>query len=96
MQKRVFELLSTQMRIRNCLDDIKEQLGSKYYKKIEEEFQVQIRGWMPKYKGPVTFIEFLSYVNDNNDSLEIKEQCYQGLDTYLKKKSKAEVQELIE
>ena len=96
MQKRFNELLNAQMRIRKCLEDIKEQQGSKYYKKIEEEFQVQIRGWMPKYKGHVTFLELLTYINEDNIILELKEQSYQALDTYLQKKLKYEQQEFIQ
>ena len=48
MQKRFNELLNTQMKVKKCLEDIKEQQGARFYKKIEEEFQVQIKEWFPK------------------------------------------------
>ncbi len=95
MQKRFNDLLIIQMKIRKCLDDIKEQQGARYYKKIEEEFQVPIRGWMPKNKGDDTFLALLSYISEENISLDVKEQSYQALDTYLQKKFKTELQEVI-
>jgi hypothetical protein len=67
------------MRVKMCLDDIKEQQGARFYKKIEEQFQVQIKDWMPKYKAHVSFIELLNNANDEKVSLENKEEIYQAL-----------------
>ena len=71
------------MRIRKCLDDIKELQGARYYKKIEDEFQVQVKDWIPKYKGHDSFVELLNFANDEKVSLEMKEQSYQALETFL-------------
>ena len=76
-------MLNTQMRVKRCLDDIKEQHGARFYKKIEEEFQAQIKDWMARYKAHVSFVELLHTTNEENVSLEVKEQIYQGLETYL-------------
>ena len=84
------------MRIRKCLDDIKEQQGARFYKKIEEEFQVQVKDWMPKYKGHVSFIELLNYANDEKVTLDNKELIFLAVDSYLQKKFKIELQEVIE
>jgi transcriptional regulator of aromatic amino acid metabolism len=83
MEKKFNELLNTQVRIRKCFEEIKEQQGARFFKKIEEEFQVQIKDWMPKYKAHVSFAELLNYANDEKLSLEIKEQIYLALEGYL-------------
>ena len=83
MQKRFNDLLNTQMRIRKCLDDIKDQQGARFYKKIEEEFQVQVKDWLAKYKGHVSFIDLLNYVNDEKVTLDNKELIFRAVDYYL-------------
>jgi hypothetical protein len=71
------------MRIKKCLDDIKEQLGTRFYKKIEEEFQPIVKGWFKISKGHVSFVELLNKINEEAVSLEIKENIYQVTDSYL-------------
>ena len=83
MQKRFNELLNTQMRIKKCLDDIKEQLGTRFYNKIEEEFQPKVKGWFKIYQGHISFLALLNKINDEAVSLEIKEQIYQAIDSYI-------------
>jgi hypothetical protein len=64
------------MRIRKCLDDIKEQQGSKFFNNIEKEYQAQIKDWIPSNKAHVSFFDLLNYANDEKISLDLKELIY--------------------
>ena len=75
------------------LDEIKEQQGSRFFTKIEQEFQNKMKTWVKPYEKIITFLEYIDIANNDKVNLDNKEKIYQELEEFLKEKLKTELQE---
>ena len=75
------------------LDDVKEQQGSRFFIKIEQEFQNKMKTWVKPYEKLITFLEYIDIANNDKVNLDSKEKVYHELEEFLKEKLKTELQE---
>jgi len=75
------------------LDDVKEQQGSRFFIKIEQEFQNKMKFWVKPYEKLISFLEYIDITNNDKVNLDTKEKVYHELEEFLKEKLKTELQE---